>query len=60
MDVLNVTRIQLPTLAVDGVTGEYSCLVCENQGTPQEVCVNSKIPIEGERMYNSTAYDFIL
>ena len=50
MDVLNVTAIQLPTLAVDGVTGEYTCLVCNNQGTPQEVCVNSTIPIEGERM----------
>ena len=50
MDVLNVTRIQLPTLAVDGVTGEYTCLVCENQGMPLEVCVNSTIPIKGERM----------
>ena len=50
MEVLNVTAIQLPTLRVDGVTGEYTCLVCENQGTPQEVCVNSTIPIEGERM----------
>ena len=49
MDVLNVTAIQLPTLAVDGVTGEYTCLVCDNQGTPR-VCVNSTIPIEGERM----------
>ena len=50
MDVLNVTAIQLPTLAVDGVTGEYTCMVCNNQGTPQEVCVDSTIPIEGERM----------
>ena len=50
MDVLNVTRIRLPTLVVDGTTGEYTCLVCNNQGTSQEVCVNSTIPIEGERM----------
>ena len=46
---LNITRIRLPTLAVDGTTGEYTCEVCHNQGMQNngKICVNSTVPIRG-------------
>lgn len=43
-EILNITDIRLPKLAVDGTTGEYSCEVCHNQA---EQCVNSTIPVLG-------------
>ena len=48
-ETLNITEIRLATLAVDGLTGDYTCEVCHNRGMPSngEICVNSTVPILG-------------
>ena len=42
-EILNITYIRLPRLALDGTTGEYSCEVCQDEAQ----CVNSTIPVLG-------------
>ena len=49
MEIVNNTGVRLPTLAVDGTTGEYTCEVCSDRDTPTENCVNSTVPIVGRR-----------
>ena len=48
-EIVNDTGVRLPTLAVDGTTGEYTCEVCSDRDTPTENCVNSTVPIVGRR-----------
>lgn len=48
-EIVNITGTQIPTGAVDGTTGIYTCKVCRDRDTPREVCVNSSLPVEGRR-----------
>ena len=48
-EIVNNTGVRLPTLAVDGTTGEYTCEVCSDRGMPTETCSNSTVPIIGRR-----------
>ena len=48
-EIVNNSGVRLPTLAVDGTTGEYTCEVCSDRGMLTENCVNSTVPFVGRR-----------
>ena len=50
-EIVNITGTRLPSLAVDGNTGEYTCEVCSNREAAEELCVTSTIPVLGRRTY---------